>query len=166
MANVKRPTSHRRGEETVVAVTINTSKSESDALNDDVPNAIRRRFLLMDAIAGGNSEITSQYVSCPVGRGSGRTQWMINILVAAVKEGQAKSMVIGCSKTNVRHHLLPRVAEALRRAGLEVSCPSRDTLDVDGSVIVFRSSAEMEQLTRAYALRGFGEFWDHAVFEN
>lgn len=96
---------------------------------------------------------------CPNGRGSGRTQWMIDRLSEAIEAGQPYSIVVGQNWDQVVWHLRPRIIEKLLRRGIEPkSIPGGEDLDCDGSIVYFSTPDTIERDrcgTRA------GEFWDH-----
>ena len=95
----------------------------------------------------------------PTGRGSGRTQWMIDQLCDAVAEGQPKCRVLGHTMDFSLRHLKSRVIEALQKRGLKIDRVTRDSIEAEGSVILFSSTSLPECYHRG--LRGWGEFVDH-----
>lgn len=75
------------------------------------------------------------------------------------RNGQPCSLVVGWTTTDLRHHLIPRVLESLKLAGIP-SRPIRDLqFDADGSLICFTTTERFHMDTAG--MRGYGEFWDH-----
>ena len=84
---------------------------------------------------------------------------MIDRLVDAVIEGQPKCRVVGATEVLTREHLMPRVREALKAAGLPIEQRRWDMLLVDGSEVRFVPVSQIQRECRG--TQGFGEFWDH-----
>ena len=90
-------------------------------------------------------------------RGSGRTQWMIDQIVDAVKDGQPRCLVVGQNMGQSLDQLMPRIAKALKSAGLKVQA-YRERLEVEKSTVLFTSREFVDQ--KRLGMRA-GEFWDH-----
>lgn len=103
------------------------------------------------------TKATKALPAFPAGRGSGRTQWMIDRLAEAVKAGQPYSFVIG---RDFKHatELFRRVAETFGRDSIETFFRRKEIV-FDGSRIVFVSRHQFEERRQGH--RGYGEFWDH-----
>lgn len=106
-----------------------------------------------------NTPFVANDPPCPSGRGSGRTQWMIDRLSEAIEDGQPYSIVVGQNWDQVVWHLRPRIIEKLLRRGIEPkSIPGGESLDCDGSIIHFSTPETIER--DRCGVRA-GEFWDH-----
>ena len=95
---------------------------------------------------------------CPVGSRSGRTQWMIDRLVDAVREGQPACVVVGHSWEFVEGQLRQRVCDSLQAAGMVVTTqPWTDEIVCEGTSITFAIPSDMRKQIHA------AEFWDHCA---
>lgn len=88
----------------------------------------------------------------------GKTQRMIDELVAAIRDGQPSAVVVA---SNHRHaeELFRRVMDGLVAVGLNAVPIRRDAITVEGSRIDFQTAEGIERYRMGR--RGFGEFWDH-----
>lgn len=110
-----------------------------------------------------NTPVVDQTPPCPSGRGSGRTQWMIDRLSEAVEAGQPFSIVVGQTWDQVVWHLRPRIIEKLLRRGINPTpMPYSENLDCDGCLVMFSTPEKIEQDSRGVRA---GEFWDHYASE-
>jgi hypothetical protein len=105
----------------------------------------------------------TEFPACPVGRGSGRTQWMIERLCESIQAGQPKSLVFGHSYDFTIHHLKPRVIDKLKSLGMEVIVKNQDTIEVEGSVVIFCGAYNPKKV---FGIRGAGHFYDHFYDED
>ena len=97
---------------------------------------------------------------CPTGRGSGRTQWMIDQLCDAIADGQPKARVWGHTMDFALNGLRPRIIDGLKARGVRITSVYRNRIVADGSLIVFASIGPISAM-EVLGTRGFGEFVDH-----
>jgi hypothetical protein len=105
----------------------------------------------------GESETATCSPAFPDGRGSGRTQWMLDRVVESVVAGQPYSVIV-THRMWFADDLRRRLVEMLRAVGLDPE-QNRGRLLADGSVIEFVSRSQIDQWRRGRC--GYGEFWDH-----
>jgi hypothetical protein len=91
-------------------------------------------------------------------RPTGETQFMIDSLVDAVKEGSPTNVVFAHSLSFIKGHLLPRIIEALEDKDMKVEEVSRSRIICEGSVIMFMSVCE--HIHKIRGLKG-SHFVDH-----
>ena len=97
----------------------------------------------------------------PAKRNAGRTTWMVNQLIDAIKQGQPQSVVVGHNWDFVTHHLRDMVLDKMRENGLEIELLDwrRRRMVVEGCTVHFTTSNELERFM--CGRRGVGVFEDH-----
>ena len=88
----------------------------------------------------------------------GKTQQLIDMLIACITEGQPKCVVVGASYEHL-NFLLGRIRRTLDLRGTAYTLGrNKQSIFVDGSEIEFTSAGEVD-FWRC-GRRGYGEFWD------
>lgn len=90
-------------------------------------------------------------------RCDGRTQWMIDLLVDAVRDGQPYSIVVGRTQCHVEI-LKTRVTDGLKKAGMSIENNKLDRLRVEGSTVDFATIGTIQRKKMGVHA---GIFYDH-----
>jgi len=88
----------------------------------------------------------------------GKTQHLIDMLIACIDEGQPKSVVVAATYEHLQF-MMERVRTTLELRGQDYTvCRKRKAILVDGSEIEFTSAGDIDIWRCGH--RGYGEFWD------